>query len=279
MPKGEWRFCAIDSTHLAALTPLGTTRTERYRVGPMNSLCRTTLAILTAAVSLATAQEQKPAAKASSENVAIVPAPRSEAGIQSRQDECVRRAKETKSAPVVFVGDSITQAWEGGGKESWQKEFAPMGALNLGVSGDRTEHVLWRLQQAPITHLEPKAIVLLIGTNNLGHGTSNAEQTLAGVQKVIATLREQAPKATLIVCEIFPRGERINAMRGDIAQVNQVLRGMADERTKVLGFSDQWVRTDGTISRDIMPDFLHLSKTGYGQWAAALKPALEAALK
>lgn len=245
----------------------------------MMSLIRTTLAILTASMTLATAQESKQAPKKETENVAIVPAPRSEAGIQARQDECIRRAKETKSAPVIFLGDSITQAWEGGGKETWQKEFAALGALNLGVSGDRTEHVLWRLQQAPITHLEPKVVVLLIGTNNLGHGTSNAEQTLAGVQKVIATLREQAPNATLLVCEIFPRGERINAMRGDIAQVNQVLRGQADDRTKVLGFSDRWVRADGTISRDIMPDFLHLSKQGYEQWAAAVKPAIEAALK
>ncbi len=139
--------------------------------------------------------------------------------------------------------------------------------------------MLWRLAQAPITHLDPKVIVLLIGTNNLGHGTSNAEQTLAGVLAVIAELHAQAPKALLLVHEIFPRGERMNPMRGDIAQINQVLRGLAGPGTHVLGFSDKWVRSDGTIPREIMPDFLHLTPLGYEQWAAAIAPGIAAALK
>ena len=83
----------------------------------MTILPRVVLAIFATSVTMATAQDKK-APKPATENVAIVPAPRSEAGIQSRQEECVRRAKETQSAPVVFVGDSITQGWEGGGKET-----------------------------------------------------------------------------------------------------------------------------------------------------------------
>lgn len=217
-------------------------------------------------------QDTKPAT-----NPALVPVPRTDAGILARQTECLRRAKETPSANVVFLGDSITQAWDDTGKELWKQHFAPLGAVNLGVSGDRTEHVLWRLQEAPITRLEPKVVVLLIGTNNLGHGTSNGEQTLEGVLKVIQTLRAQAPKAKLLVHEIFPRGERFNPMRGEIAQVNQVLRTQPDVR--VLGIGDRWVRADGSISAAIMPDFLHLSPEGYSQWAQALKPEIEAALK
>lgn len=242
----------------------------------MNHQALLALALFTVTVSLASAQEPKSPAIV---NAAIIPAPRTDNGILARQTECIRRAKETKSAPVVFIGDSITQAWEGEGREVWAQNFAALGALNLGVSGDRTEHVLYRLQQAPLTHLSPKAIVLLIGTNNLGHGTGNAEQTLAGVQKVIATLHEQAPNAVLLVCETFPRGERMNEMRGNIAQINQVLRTQADKQTHVLGFSDGWVRADGTIAKELMPDFLHLAKVAYEQWAAALLPEIKAALK
>jgi len=221
-------------------------------------------------------QDPKPAPAG---NAAIVPVARTDEGILARQTEVLRRAKETAKAPVIFVGDSITQGWEDGGAEIWKKQFAPLGALNLGVSGDRTEHVLWRLAQAPITHLEPKVIVLLIGTNNLGHGTSNAEQALAGVQAVIAELHAQAPKALLLVHEIFPRGERINAMRGDIAQINQVLRNQRGPQTHVLGFSDRWVHNDGTIPKEIMPDFLHLTPAGYAQWAEAIAPEIQAGLK
>jgi len=210
-------------------------------------------------------------------NPAVTPVPRSDTGIQERQAEVLRRAKTSAASPVVFIGDSITQGWEG--QKSWQDQFAALGALNLGVSGDRTEHVLWRLQQAPITRLEPKVVVLLIGTNNLGHGSSTGEQTLAGVLEVIALLHAQAPRAVLLVHEIFPRGERINPMRGDIAQINQVLRGQAGPTTRVLGLGDRWVRADGTIGKEIMPDFLHLSPAGYEQWAAALAPEIRAALK
>lgn len=223
---------------------------------------------------------QEPAAAgAEAVNVAIVPASRTDAGILARQEEVVRRAKEAEPTPVVFVGDSITQGWETTGKDVWAKHVAPFGAVNLGVSGDRTEHVLWRLQEAPLTRLKPKVIVLLIGTNNLGHRSSNAEQTLAGVLAVLKKLREQAPDAWILVNEIFPRGERINAMRGDILQVNQAVRGQLDARMKSLPIGDRWVEADGTIRKDVMPDFLHLTAAAYEQWAMALVPEIEAALR
>jgi lysophospholipase L1-like esterase len=235
------------------------------------------LLLTLACVACLAPQDRKPAPGAA--NSAVVPVARTEEGILERQAEVLRRARTGPKAPVVFVGDSITQGWEGDGAELWQKQFAPLGALNLGVSGDRTEHVLWRLAQAPLTRLEPKVIVLLIGTNNLGHGTNDAEQTLAGVLAVVALLHAQAPQAVLLVHEIFPRGERINPLRGDIAQINQVLRGLADAKTRVLGFSDRWVRADGTISVASMPDFLHLSPAAYAQWAEALAPEIRGALK
>ena len=229
---------------------------------------RTLLPVLAALALLA------PAAVAQADNPATTPVPRTDEGILARQTEVLRRAREAGPADVVFLGDSITQGWEGAGKAVWERDVAPLGAVNLGVSGDRTEHVLWRLQEAPITRLQPRAVVVMIGTNNLGHGSSNAEQTLAGVHAVLAKVREQAPQAEILLLEIFPRGERINAMRGDIAQINQALRAHPPQGVRTLALGDRWVQADGTISKEVMPDLLHLSPLGYEQWAQGMLPAL-----
>lgn len=212
------------------------------------------------------------------QEVATTPVPRTDEGILARQSEVLRRARKTASAGVVFLGDSITQGWEDAGREVWQRDFAPLGALNLGVSGDRTEHVLWRLQEAPLTHLKPRAVVVMIGTNNLGHGSSDAAGTLAGVRAVIAKVRQQAPRAQVLLVEIFPRGERMNPLRGDIAQINQALRAHPPAGVRTLALGDRWVAADGTISKEVMPDLLHLSTLGYRQWAEGLLPELRQVL-
>ena len=208
----------------------------------------------------------------------LVPAPRTDDWAVKREAECIRRAIESAPTHVVFVGDSITQSWEDPGKAAWAKSIAPLGALNLGNSGDRTENVLWRLEKAPLTRLKPKHIVLLIGTNNLGHGTSNAEETLEGVKAVAARLAGQCPEATVHILEIFPRGERINAMRGDICQINQALRtwvsAQKGSRLAIHPIGDRFLNADGSISREIMPDALHLSPKGYEMWADSLTPLL-----
>ena len=210
---------------------------------------------------------------------ALVPAPRTDEWAIAREKECIRRAKESKPAKVVFVGDSITQAWEDPGKAAWEKFIAPMGAVNLGNSGDRTENVLYRLAQAPLTRLEPEHVFLLIGTNNLGHGTSNAAETLAGVRAVAEMLSAQCPKATVHIIEIFPRGEAFNAMRGDIGQINQALRAWVaakkDPKLAIHAIGDAFVSPDGTISKDLMPDSLHLSPKAYEMWATAVAAAMQ----
>ncbi len=214
----------------------------------------------------------------------VVPVARTDDWAIQRQNEVVARVRAAKSpTPIVFVGDSITQGWEGGGKATWDREIVPLagaeGSLNLGVSGDRTEHVLWRLREAPLTPLAPQAIVVLIGTNNLGHGSSDADATLKGMQSVVATLRSQCPKAKIVLVGIFPRGERMNPMRGDICQINQVLPRLASENVIVIDFGAKLVRDDGTIDPAIMPDFLHLSPAGYDIWAQSIVPTLKSILK
>ncbi len=232
---------------------------------------------------LSVTRPQDPASKPAP--TSVVPQPRSEEWGIGREKECIRRARESKPAKIVFVGDSITQGWEGEGSEFWRERFDKLGALNLGNSGDRTEHVLHRLKEAPLTRLSPEHVVLMLGTNNLGHGSSTADETLAGVKAVIDTLVEQCGEAIIHVLEIFPRGERINAMRGDIAQINQALRayvheanaktksGQAQRRIHAIG--DRFVDARGEISAKLMPDALHLSKDGYRIWGEALLPLVD----
>ncbi|MFM7133710.1 MAG: GDSL-type esterase/lipase family protein [Planctomycetota bacterium] len=214
----------------------------------------------------------------------FVPAPRTDDWAIKREAECIKRATESAPVHVVFVGDSITQSWEDPGKAAWAKHIAPLGALNLGNSGDRTENVLWRLEKAPLTRLKAKHVVLLIGTNNLGHGTSNAQETLDGVKAVASRLAEQCPDATVHILEIFPRGERINAMRGDICQINQTLSTFGERKTLDDGkrsrlvwypIGDRFLEPIGSIKKEIMPDALHLTPRGYEIWAEAIAPALK----
>lgn len=249
---------------------------------PLPVLVAATFAVLLS-VPMLTSRTQDPAKP---KPIAIQPAPRTDKWAVEREKELLRRAKESPKASAVFVGDSITQGWEGEGAEFWKQHFEPLGALNLGNSGDRTEHVLWRLQEAPLTRLSPDHVVLMIGTNNLGHGKSNAEDTLLGVKAVVETLLAQCESATIHVLEIFPRGDRINAMRGDVAQVNQALRAFVRDHERkakpgrgshlaIHPIGDLFVQADGTIDKAIMPDFLHLSKDGYRIWGEALLPLVK----
>ncbi|MBM4114597.1 MAG: hypothetical protein FJ252_01820 [Phycisphaerae bacterium] len=208
----------------------------------------------------------------------LTPVPRDEEGILPRQQLVLERARTAPPAAVVFVGDSITQGWEDGGRASWERTIAPLGAVNLGVSGDRTEHVLWRLSQAPLTRLAPRVVVLLIGTNNLGHQHDDAKGTLAGVTAVARMIRAQVPEATLALMAVFPRGEGLNAMRGDLLQINQALQSAFKDDPKVrwIDCGARFVKADGSIDAALMPDALHLSPAGYAIWAEALAPVMPA---
>ncbi|MBL9148001.1 MAG: hypothetical protein JNM94_04840 [Phycisphaerae bacterium] len=215
--------------------------------------------------------------------VSITPAPRGEDWGIARQNEVLERVRKAGKTNVVFVGDSITQGWEETGANAWKSTIAPLGTtLNLGVSGDRTEHVLWRLQEAPLTPLAPRAVVLMIGTNNLGHGSSNAIDTALGVRTVVDRLVEQCPDATIILLGIFPRGRTMNPMRGDICQINQSLEAFASTHpSRRVAYHDigfRFLEPDGTIAEAVMPDELHLSPEGYVRWANAVAPLVRTAL-
>jgi beta-glucosidase len=194
--------------------------------------------------------------------------------------ELNKRVKESGSqAEVIFVGDSITQGWEGNGKAVWAKYYASRHALNLGIGSDHTQHVLWRLEHGNLDGLKPKVAVVLIGVNNIPDDHNSPRDVLEGVTAVVRKLREKLPDTKVLLLGIFPFREDFCAQRAEALQVNQALHKLDDGQwIHFLDFGYLFIQPDGKISRDMMRDFLHPSATGYRLWAEAMEPELAAML-
>ncbi len=196
-------------------------------------------------------------------------------------------------AQLVFLGDSITHGWDGKGKAIWTKEWAPLKAANFGIGGDRTEHVLWRLENGNFDGLKPKAIVLMIGTNNTGHQgrpqkelngavyECTAEQTAEGIKAILAQLQKKCPDAKILVLGIFPRGaDKNDKFRQQNEATNAIVKGFADgQKIFFLDVGAKFLEPDGTLSKTIMPDLLHPNEKGYQIWSDAIKADVLALLR
>jgi beta-glucosidase len=211
---------------------------------------------------------------------AVQPMPRTEQWWQDRQKLLNDRAKEGgEQAQVIFIGDSITQGWEGEGKSVWEHHYTPRKAVNLGIGGDRTQHVLWRLDNGNLEGLKPKAAVVMIGTNNSNGEDNTPGQIVDGVTAIVRKLREKLPQTRVVLLAIFPRNENFSAQRGKLLQINQVLRKLADDQWVYwVDFGHLFVNAEGLIPRELMPDYLHLTTKGYQIWANAIEDRLAAIL-
>ena len=198
-----------------------------------------------------------------------VPAPRDGRWMDLHR-KYVERAKQGH-VDLLFLGDSITQGWND--NEVWKRHYGPRNAANFGIGGDRTQHVLWRIQNGELEGIEPRVVVLMIGTNNASSAT--AEQIAQGVTAIVQELRQRLPKAKILLLGVFPRGEKPDATREKLQAVNTQIAGLDDgSHVKFLDIGKAFVNDDGTISREIMPDYLHLSRKGYRIWADAMEPTL-----
>jgi lysophospholipase L1-like esterase len=211
---------------------------------------------------------------------AIDPVPRTDQGWVTRQDAFNKKVLEVgERAEVIFIGDSITQGWEGAGREAWEKHFAKYNAINLGIGGDRTQHVLYRLENGNLKGLKPKAAVVMIGTNNSNGEDNTVEQIADGITAIVQKLRDRLPETKILLIPIFPRGENPNPQRGKINQVNQIIQKLADDRHVLwVDFGHKYLNSDGTIPRDLMPDYLHLSPKAYAIWAESIAEPLALAV-
>lgn len=176
---------------------------------------------------------------------------------------------------LIFDGDSITDGWQKGGAKIWGERYAKFGAIDFGISGDRTEHVLWRLSQGQAKGIKPKLIAIMIGTNNTGR--DSAEDIAEGVKAIVGEYRKICPDATILLQAVFPRGERAeDPARAKIKAINSIISKLDDGKNVVyLDFGDKFLNPDGSMSKEIMPDFLHPSPQGYQIWADAIQPYID----
>lgn len=190
-------------------------------------------------------------------------------------------------AKVVFCGDSITQMFGG---EAWDESFGSgkYRAVNCGISGDRTENLIFRLMNGALDNVDPKAAVLLIGVNNVcGRPDEPAETTADAVWECVARIRTAQPKGSkLVLNAIFPCfAKPDDPRRVRVAKVNALLKARlatldAESRGNILwlDMTDDFLAPDGTLPKELFPDGLHPSQAGYRKWAARLKPLLDQAL-
>ena len=239
------------------------------------------VAALLAAVQLNSfAQTNAPAAEVH-KNFAIVPVPRT-GSITNRQALVLQRAKDAPGDyDLEFIGDSITQGWEGGGKNVWKEYYGNRKAINFGVSGDSTQHVLWRFENGQLDGIKAKVSIVMIGTNNSNKNKDGTDSytdndILEGVTAIVQQIRTRQPDTKVLLLGIFPRAKTFSPQRGRLLEINQVLAKLADgQHIFYLDFGSQYVENDGTISKSIMPDALHPNEAGYKIWAAAMEPKLK----
>jgi lysophospholipase L1-like esterase len=180
---------------------------------------------------------------------------------------------------VLLVGDSITQQWGG----TWAKHFPTWKTVNIGIGGDKTQNVLWRLDHGGVDGLEPRACVLLIGNNNMFFTPETGiEPAAAGIKACLDNLRGRFPEAAIVVVKIFPAHAPGNRFHEDIKKTNAALDAQnlaALPNVQVLDLTADLVHEDGTLRQELFhADGIHLLPAGYDVYAAKLRPLLEKAL-
>ncbi len=205
---------------------------------------------------------------------AVTPVPQTVEGWASRHESFNKRAQQG-DIDLVFIGDSITHAWETVGKEVWDRYYGHRKSVNLGISGDRTQHVLWRLDHGNLAGISPRVAVLMIGTNNSNGIENTAEEIADGIIEIVKLLRSRLPRTKVLVLAIFPRGESPNPQRTKNATASEMAKKIADGRmVHYMDIGEHFLQADGTLTQEIMPDYLHLTPKGYRFWAIAIEGKL-----
>jgi len=206
------------------------------------------------------------------QNTALIPAP-----FQEERHAAFVEEASAGGIECLLMGDSITDWWRRGGAELYSSLFEPLGCANFGISGDRTQGVLWRMENGELEGYAPKLMMLMIGTNNLSGriGPPNTPAEIAmGIAAIVTKFRTTFPDAKVLLLGVFPRGaEPTSAYREPIRRINELIANLDDgEWVRFMDIGDHFLEPDGSISEEVMPDGLHPSTRGYEIWAEAVMP-------
>jgi len=203
---------------------------------------------------------------------AVVPVPQTESWWTTQHQHTLVRLRQG-NVDLLLIGDSITQGWADEGRRIWDAYYGRRRAVNLGFKGDGTEHVLWRLDHGEIDAIDPKLAVVMIGTNNTGTRHDPPEETAAGIQAILTTLRTRLPVTKILLLGVFPRSPSADdPLRRLNAAINDRLRHYADDQQVFfLDLSRRFLDDRGRLSPDLMPDYLHPSERGYQVWADGME--------
>ena len=218
-------------------------------------------------------------------NTAVDPVPRDPNWVK-RHEGFVQIAK-AGGVDLLFLGDSITDNWRTRGKAVWDKYYGGLHAANFGISGDRTQHVLWRMDHGELDGIHPKVVVLMIGTNNTGIerdrpvARNTPAEAIAGVTAVVQELRTKLPDSQILLLSLLPRADKVGPKAGDIRDINAAIAKLDDGRSvHFLDLGPKFLAPDGTFLPGVMgPDFLHPAAPGYEVWAEAIQEPLAQLLK
>ena len=189
-----------------------------------------------------------------------------------RHEQILKQNKEGDT-DLIFIGNSITHYWENSGIEVWEKYYEPRKAVNMGFGGDKTQHVIWRIDHGELDGVNPKVAVLMIGTNN--SVDTDPQETTDGIEEICLKIREKLPNTKILLLAILPLGEVSDPNRKVNQEVNALIPKMADGKTiHFLNINEHFLKKDGTLTNCYQPDQVHLTKTGYKIWAKALEPMI-----
>ncbi|HSU53262.1 MAG TPA: platelet-activating factor acetylhydrolase IB subunit [Candidatus Dormibacteraeota bacterium] len=209
-------------------------------------------------------------------NAPSIPATRSNpTNWMARHEGFVKQAKNG-GIDLLFMGDSITDGWRTKGKNVWNKSYEPRHAANFGIGGDRTQHVLWRIENGELDGIKPKVMVLMIGTNN---SNSDEPKPIAdAIKLIIDETRAKCPETKILLLAVFPRNKPNDTPKQleTNARVNELISKYDDgKNVKFLDINKVFLASDGKVPAEIMPDFLHPNEKGYQLWADAMEPTLK----
>ena len=207
---------------------------------------------------------------------AITPQPRLEEWWFTRHAENIGKMSKGEF-DLLMLGDSITHNFESVGVEVWKKHFEPRKAINLGFGGDRTNHLLWRIQHLPVLKKSPKGAVVLIGTNNICWGSDKPRQAAEGVKVIAQKLHSIYPQTEILVLGLLPRRREItHPHRKQIIELNSYLPELLKDMPKVkfLEIGPHFLDDKGHLSKEMMPDTTHPSEKGHEIWAKAIESEL-----